>query len=90
MSGQIAGWLDAMRVMSRNPPAARRSITACSSFPALATFISVDAASCGTWLTTATSASCSSGATAIASAPKPATHDAHLGEHLRVGARRWA
>ena len=69
MSGQIAGWLAAMRVMSRNPPAASRSSTACSSFPALATFMSVDAASCGTWLTTATSASCCSGATAIASAP---------------------
>ena len=83
MSGQIAGWLDAMRVMSRKPPAARRSSTACSSLPRLATFISVDAASCGTWLTTATSASWSSGVTASASAPSVADPRAHRGERAR-------
>ena len=75
MSGQIAGWLDAIRVMSRKPPAANRSRTACSSLPWFATFMRVDAASCGTWLTIATSASCSAGGTAIASAPKPLTHE---------------
>ena len=75
-----------MRVMSRNPPAARRSRTACSSPPRLATFMSVDAASCGTWLTTATSASCSSGVTAIDLGAEVAHPRAHLGERLRVGA----
>ena len=47
----------AIRVMSRKPPAASRSSVRRSSSLAVATSISVDAASCGTWLTSATSSS---------------------------------
>ena len=61
MSGQIPGWPDAMRVMSRKPPAARRSSAACSSARSSATPMSVAAVRCGTWDTTATSASWRSG-----------------------------
>ena len=86
MSGQIAGWLDAMRVMSRNPPAARRSITACSSVPWLATFMSVDAASCGTWLTTATMRVVQLGRHRDRLGAEVGDPRAHLGEHLGVGA----
>ena len=57
MSGQMPGWLAAMRVMSRNPPAASRRSSACAVPFVAATSMSVVAASCGTWLTTATRAS---------------------------------
>ena len=49
MSGQMAGWPDAMRVMSRKPPAARRSRAACSSARSSASVISVAAVRWGTW-----------------------------------------
>ena len=62
MSSQISGWPLAMRVMSRNPPAARRSSAACSSARSAATPIRLAAARCGTWLTTATISSWRSGA----------------------------
>ena len=62
-----------MRVMSRKPPAARRSSVACSSPPVAATSMSVVAASWGTWLTTATRASWCSGVTATTSAPSSET-----------------
>ena len=47
MSGQMAGWPDAMRVMSRKPPAARRSRAACSSARSSASVISVAAGEVG-------------------------------------------
>ena len=57
MSSQIPGLLDAIRVISRKPPAAILSTEACSSDRASATLIRVAAAKCGTWLTTAMSRS---------------------------------
>ena len=54
MSSQMSGWPLAMRVMSRNPPAARRSRAACSSARSAATPIRLAAVRWGTWLTTAT------------------------------------
>ena len=72
--------------MSRKPPAASRSRTAWRSPLASATSISVDAASCGTWLTTATSASWCSGVTATTSAPTLGHDCPHLGERLGIGA----
>ena len=59
--------------MSRKPPAASRSSTACWSLAASATFINVEAASCGTWLTTATIVSCTAGSTDSTSAPRSLT-----------------
>ena len=54
MSGQMPGCPAATRVMSRKPPAARRSRVPSCSAPALAAFISVAATRWGTWETTAT------------------------------------
>ena len=62
-----------MRVMSRKPPAASRSIVGRSSSFALATSMSVEAASCGTWLTSATSSSWWSGVSVTTSAPRSRT-----------------
>ena len=62
MSGQMPGWPDAMRVMSRKPPAARRSRARCSSARSSARRISDAAVRWGTCDTTATSASWRSGA----------------------------
>ena len=53
-SSQMSGWPLATRVMSRKPPAARRSRAACSSARSAATPIRLAAVRCGTWLTTAT------------------------------------
>ena len=64
MSGQMPGWPAAMRVMSRKPPAARRSRARCSSARSSARRIRVAAVRWGTWDTTATSASWRSGARA--------------------------
>ena len=58
MSGQMAGWPAAIRVMSRNPPAASWSRAACSSPRPAARSIRVAAVRWGTWETTATRASC--------------------------------
>ncbi len=55
MSSQMPGWPAAMRVMSRNPPAARRSKVACSVAASEASPISAAAVRCGTWETSATS-----------------------------------
>ena len=76
MPGQIAGWPEAMRVMSRKPPAARRSSAACSSARWSARLISAAAARWGTWLTTATRTSWRSGGSATTSAPRLDTTDA--------------
>ena len=65
-------------------------MTACSSLPASATFMSVDAASCGTWLTTATSASCSSGVDRDGLGAELAHRGAHRGERRGIGAPAWA
>ena len=73
MSSQMFGWPLAMRVMSRKPPAARRSSAACSSARSLARPISVAAVRCGTWLMTATTWSCRSAGRATTSAPSSAT-----------------
>ena len=73
MSSQIPGWPEAMRVMSRNPPAASRSSAACSSARSLASPISVAAVRCGTWLITATTWSWRSAGRATTSAPSSAT-----------------
>ena len=73
MSSQMSGWPLAMRVMSRNPPAARRSSAACSSAPSAARPIRLAAVRCGTWLTVATIWSWCSGVIATISAPSSAT-----------------
>ena len=75
MSGQIAGVPAATRVMSRKPPAARRSRAASCSAARLAAFMRVAATRCGTWETTATSRSWSEGARATTSAPSAPTTD---------------
>ena len=72
MSGQMPGCPAAMRVMSRNPPAARRSSARCSSLRSSASRMSVAAVRWGTWDTTATSASWRSGGRATTSAPERA------------------
>ena len=73
MSGQIPGWPAATRVMSRKPPAARRSSAPSCSAPALAAFISVAATRWGTWETTATSRSWSAAESTRTSAPRLST-----------------
>ncbi len=73
MSGQMPGWPAAMRVMSRNPPAARRSTARCSSDALAARRIMVAAVRWGTWDTVATSESCRSGGMATTDAPIEAT-----------------
>ena len=73
MSSQSAGCPAAIRVMSRKPPAARRSRAACSSARSSARVISAAAARWGTWLTTATRASWRSGGSATTSAPRSDT-----------------
>ena len=73
MSSQMSGCPLAMRVMSRNPPAANRSRAACSSARSEATPIKLAAVRWGTWLTTATISSWRSGAMATTSAPSWAT-----------------
>ena len=75
MSGQMAGEPAAMRVMSRKPPAARRSRAACSSAPSAARAMSVAAVRWGTWDTIATSSSWRSGGRATTSAPRDVTTD---------------
>ena len=69
MSGQMPGCPAAIRVMSRKPPAARRSRARCSSARSSARRMRVAAARCGTWDTSATRASWRSGARATTSAP---------------------
>ena len=73
MSSHRSGCPAAMRVMSRNPPAARRSSAACSSARWSATVMSAAAVRWGTWLTTATSVSWRSGGRATTSAPRSDT-----------------
>ena len=73
MSGQMPGWPEAMRVMSRNPPAASRSMARCSSDRSSASAMRVAAVRWGTCDTTATSASWRSGASDTTSAPSEAT-----------------
>ena len=80
------GWPAAMRVMSRNPPAARRSSARCSSLRSSARRMSVAAARWGTCDTTATSSSWRSGGRATTSAPSDADDLAHLGVRGGVGA----
>ncbi len=75
MSGQMPGWPDAMRVMSRKPPAASRSRARCSVDRSSARRIREAAARCGTCETTATNPSWWSGASAITSAPRPVMTD---------------
>ena len=69
MSGQMPGWPAAMRVMSRKPPAARRSTARCSSERSAARRIMVAAVRCGTCDTVATSESWRSGGMATTDAP---------------------
>ena len=57
MSGQMPGCPEAMRVMSRKPPAASRSRARCSVARSSAIRMSDAAVRCGTCDTTATSAS---------------------------------
>ena len=73
MSGQMPGCPAATRVMSRKPPAARRSRAPSCSAPALAAFIRVAATRWGTWETTATSRSWSSAESTRTSAPRLST-----------------
>ena len=65
----MAGLPAAMRVMSRNPPAARRRSARCSSERSRATVTSAAAVRWGTWDTTATSSSWRSGSSVKTSAP---------------------
>jgi len=69
MSSQIPGLPAATRVMSRKPPATRRSIAGCSTAPSAARPIKVAATRWGTWETMATSESWRSGGKATTSAP---------------------
>ena len=90
MSGQMPGCPAATRVMSRNPPAARRSRAPSCSAPALAAFMSVAATRWGTWDTTATSRSWSCGREHEDVGPQ-AQHDTlQPVEGLQVGGRRSA
>ena len=73
MSGQIPGWPAAIRVMSRNPPAARRNTAACSLARPAAICMSVAAVRCGTCDTIATMRSWTSGESVTTSAPRDAT-----------------
>ena len=73
MSGQMPGWPAAMRVMSRKPPAARRSRPRCSAARSSASPMRLAAVRWGTWETTATMESWRSGGRETTSAPKPAT-----------------
>ena len=72
-SGHMPGGLEAMRVMSRKPPAARRSSARWSMDRWSATVIRVAAVRWGTWDTTATMRSCSAGGIETTSAPRPDT-----------------
>ena len=76
MSSQIPGRPEAIRVISRKPPAASRSSAMCSSDRLSAMRINVAAARCGTWLTTATRSSCCTASIATISAPNFATKPA--------------
>ena len=84
MSGQMAGWPEAIRVMSRKPPAARRNRAACSSARWSASDIREAAARWGTWLTTATRASWRSAGRATTSAPRLDTTDATAAKAVSV------
>ncbi len=75
MSGQMVGWPAAIRVMSRKPPAASCRRAACSWPTPLARSMRVAAVRWGTCDTTATRASCCSGARARTLAPKSARMD---------------
>ena len=88
MSSQMSGCPLAIRVMSRKPPAARRSSAACSSARSAATPIRLAAVRWGTWLTTATISSWRSGGIATTSAPSSATTAATRRERRVGGARR--
>ena len=73
ISSQIAGCPEAMRVMSRKPPAAKRNNAACSVARDPATPIKVAAVRCGTWLTMATNSSWRTGSRPTTSAPRSLT-----------------
>ena len=87
MSGQMPGCPDAMRVMSRKPPAARRSSARCSVARSSAIRMSEAAVRCGTCDTTATSASWWSGASDTTSAPSSPITVPQRGEGAVVGGR---
>ena len=87
-SGQMPGSPAAMRVMSRNPPAARRSRVACSRAVSAARFIRVAAVRCGTWDTMATRSSWRAAGSSTTLAPEGAHRGADRGEGHRVGVGR--
>ena len=86
MSGQMPGWPAAIRVMSRNPPAASRSRPRCSSDRSSASRISLAAVRWGTWDTTATIESWRSGGIDTTAAPSRLTTDRMVANAVVVGA----
>ena len=74
-SGQMAGSPAATRVMSRNPPAARRNRVACSRAVSAARFMRVAAVRCGTWETSATRSSWRAAGNSTTLAPRVLTTD---------------
>ena len=69
MSRHISGWLEAMRVKSRKPPAAKEK--SCAELLRFATSCtSAYASTCGRWLTAASTASCSSASMRLTFAPQ--------------------
>ena len=87
MSGQMAGWPAAIRVMSRKPPAASWSRAACSSPRPAARSMRVAAVRWGTWETTATSGVVLGRVEGDDVGAEVGQHVAHLGVGGRVGAR---
>src|SRR6185295_8801962 len=85
MSRHISGWLEAMRVKSRKPPAANEK--SCSALPRFAmSCTSANASRCGRWLTAASTASCSSAGISLTCAP----HACHASATVRTLSREFS
>ena len=85
MSGQMPGWPAATRVMSRNPPAARRSRAPCSTARLPARFIRVAAVRWGTCDTMATRVSWLVGRERHHLGPEAAHRRPQAGEGIGIG-----
>ena len=85
---QSAGFDDARRVRSRNPPAASSRMSGSSASSVAARPISAVDATCGRWLTNATSRSCRSGDMRMGRPPIRSTH-ASSDATARASAPPW-